>query len=101
LTYDLQAGIAMKRVSPTTEVFIHRITQDASQGYYKPIAGDEARGIHFFDNYYDLSKQFKTLGIFSDADVHAVKASMCGMVNQKNDDPYKEKRKRNLYTDCD
>ena len=55
----------------------------------------------FFDNYFDLSVQFKELRIFNDEDVDAVKRSMCDTVTQTDGSSYKQNRKRNLYADCE
>ena len=96
---DLQAGIKMRQHSPWTEVFIHRITQ-TPDGYFRE-KPSTTPGIRFFDNYFDLSVQFKELRIFNDADVDAVKRSMCDTVTQTDGSSYKQNRKRNLYADCE
>ena len=73
---DVFAGIQMLEENKTCHVFIRRVCEDGKYFKIVPEEDYEIERLHFFNNYYDLAKEFQTLGIFNEDNVEDIKKSI-------------------------
>ena len=79
---DVLAGIKMIDKNPTCHVFIRRVCEDGQNFKIVPEEDYEIERLHFFNNYYDLAKEFQTLGIFNEDNVEDIKNSIIDKVSK-------------------
>ena len=73
---DVLAGKQMVKENESCLVFIRRVCEDGKTFKIVPEENEKIKGLHFFNNYYELAKKFKELEIFSDDDINKIKESI-------------------------
>ena len=81
---DVLAGKQMVEYNENCHVFIHKVSRDGNTYIDKPNVEVNHERLHLFDNYYNLSKIFQTLGIFKEEHIQEIKSEFNNDVRRFN-----------------